>query len=191
MGAADVEGVVRPHTVPGPYQLVGQGLRIGGAGFGVRHLEHGRDPAQGRRARAALQIFLPLQPRLAEMDLGVDHPRQHGQAGGVDGLAGRGLGQITDHHDPPVADTDIGAAVAGMVGDIAAANDQVIGLGHDLPIPRDQRAVLSASSFRAAFSTRSAGRSIMCWIAWFRLGSMARNSSTVRGPLTATPPHGP
>ncbi|MNE60998.1 hypothetical protein D3C80_1561810 [compost metagenome] len=128
--AADVEGVVRPHPVVGPHQLVGHGLGIGRVGIGVRHLEHGDDAAQGRRAAAGLEVFLPLQTRLAEVDLGVDDARQDRQAGGVEHLARRGLTQIADEGDAAVDDADVGLAASGVVGDFAAPHDQVIGLGH-------------------------------------------------------------
>ena len=86
--AADVEGVVAVHAALGPGELVGQRVRVGGGGLGVGHLEHGDDAAQHRAARAALQVLLPLQAGLAEVDLGVDHARHDGQARGVEHLAG-------------------------------------------------------------------------------------------------------
>src|SRR5690606_32059164 len=110
---------------------------------------------------------------------------QDGQAGGVEHRAGRGLGQVADEGDAAVDDADVGGAATGVVGDLAAANDQIIVPGHAPAFTR------SASSLRAAFSTRSAGRSFMCRMAWSSRGSILRNSSTVRGPRTAIPPHGP
>ena len=133
MGAAHIEGVVGPHPVAGPGQLVGQGVRIGGGRLGVGHFEHGDDPAEGGGAGAGLQVFLPLQPRLAEMDLGVDDAGQDRQAAGVNNLARRGLRQVADEDDPPVGHADVGQAAARMVGHLAAADDQVIGLGHGSP----------------------------------------------------------
>ena len=67
--------------------LVGERLGGGRERLGVGHLEHGRDAAHHRRAAAGLQVLLVLQPRLAEMHLGVDHAGQHVQARGIDRLA--------------------------------------------------------------------------------------------------------
>src|SRR5690606_25753075 len=122
---------------------------------------------------------------LAEVDLGVDDAGQDGQARRVEGLASRGLRQVADVGDAAVDDADVGGAAAGVVGDLAAANDQIIGPGHAPAFTR------SASSLRAALRTRSTGTSFRCWMAWFRPGSILRNSATERGPRTTTPPHGP
>src|SRR5690606_8686666 len=111
-----------------------------------------------------------------------DHPRQHRQPGGVEHLAGRRLAQVADDLDPPVAHADVGQAASGMVDHLAAAHDQIKGLGHYR---------VSASISLAAFNTGSTGRSIICWMCWFNSGSRARKSSRLRGPRTARPPHGP
>ena len=76
------------HAVVRALDLVGQRLGGGGGRVGVRHLEHRRDAAQHRRARAGFEIFLVGQPRLAEMHMAVDHAGQDVQAPAVDGFAG-------------------------------------------------------------------------------------------------------
>ena len=118
-------------------------------------------PPSTARARAGLQVFLPLQARLAEVDLGVDDAGQHGQARGVEHLAGRGLAEVADGGDLAVAHADVGQAAAGVVHHLAAADDQVEGLSHWRPLLRarvglGQRAVAAAAS-----TTVSTGRSIM------------------------------
>jgi hypothetical protein len=127
---------------------------IGGGGLGVRHLEHGGDPAQDGGAGPALQVFLPLQAGLAEVDLGVDHAGQDRQALGVEHLARRGLREVADGDDLAGADADVGDPAAGVVHHFAAPDDQVVGLAHLVP-------VVLASRSRAVETTVSTGRSIM------------------------------
>ncbi len=86
--AADPEGEVAMHAVRAAPHLVGQRFRAGGQRVGVGHLEDGGDAAQHRRARAAFQVFLVLQPGLAEMHLAVDHAGQDVQAAAVDRRTG-------------------------------------------------------------------------------------------------------
>ncbi len=64
------------------------------------------------------------------MDLGVDDAGQDRQARGVEGLAGRGLGQVADEGDLAVDHPDVGPAAPRVIGHLAATDDQVIGLGH-------------------------------------------------------------
>ena len=64
------------------------------------------------------------------MHLGVDDAGQHGQAGRVEHLAGRGLAEVADGGDPAAAHADVGQAAPGMVHHLAAAHDQVEGLSH-------------------------------------------------------------
>ena len=89
--AADPEGEVAMHAAGGAPHLVGKRGLAGGQRIGVGHFEDGGDAAQHGRARAGLQIFLVLQPRLAEMHLAVDDAGQDVQAAAVDRLAGGGL----------------------------------------------------------------------------------------------------
>ena len=159
VGAADVEGVVAVHAVLGPRQLVGQGVGVGGRGLGVRHLEHRHHAAQHRRARPGLQVFLPLQAGLAEVDLGVDDAGHHGQARGVEHLTGRRLAQVAHRGDLAVAHAHIGRAAAGVVHHLAAADDQVVSFSH-LASQACTPSVVFRSSFAAA-ATLSTGRSIM------------------------------
>ena len=67
---------------------------------------------------------------LAEMNLGVDDARQHGQIGGVDDLS-RGAGiEGAEPRDAPVADrdVDIGGPAGGPHG--AALHNKIVGLAH-------------------------------------------------------------
>ncbi len=124
---ADIESMVAPHPIARAGELVGQRLGGIGIGLGVRHLEHRDDAAQHGGAAAALQILLRLQPRLAEMDLAVDHAGQHGQPGAVDRLAG--IARLADRDDPAAAHADrcLGRAAGGP--DNAVGEEKVIG-GH-------------------------------------------------------------
>ena len=88
--------------------LVGERLSAHRRGLGVRHLEHGGDAAEHGRPAAGFQIFLVLEPWLAEMHLGVDDAGQDVQAGGVEGPAG-GLGsEAANRDDAAVLHADIG-----------------------------------------------------------------------------------
>ena len=60
----------------------------------------------------------------------VDHARQDVQAAAVDGLAGRRLRQVAERGDPAAGDADIARALAVLIDDGAALEDQVEGLGH-------------------------------------------------------------
>ena len=64
------------------------------------------------------------QARLAEMHLGIDHPRQGMQAPGVELRRGRPL-HLADGGDAPPADADIGRRDAIGRGGDGAAQDQV------------------------------------------------------------------
>jgi hypothetical protein len=130
MRAADIEGVVAVHAAPGARQLVGQRLGRDRVGIGVRHLKHGRDAAEHRAARAGLQVFLPLHAGLAEMHLGVDDAGQDGQAARVEHLAGRGLAEVADVGDQPVAHPHVRQPAPGMVRHLAATDDHVEGVSH-------------------------------------------------------------
>ena len=92
--AADVEREIAEHAVPGARNLVGK--RRGGCRqrLGVGHLEHGRDPAEHSRAAARLEVLLVLEPRLAEVHLGVDDAGQDMQAAGVDRLCRGGRSKL-------------------------------------------------------------------------------------------------
>ena len=93
---ADIEGEVAMHAVMRALDLVGERRGRGRGRVGVRHLEHRRDAAQHRAARAGFEVFLVGEAGLAEMHMAVDHARQHMQAAAVDGLSRRGARQIAD-----------------------------------------------------------------------------------------------
>ena len=128
--AADEEGEIAMHAVVAARDLVGQRLGAGGGRIGVRHLEHRGDAAQHGAARARFQVLLVGEARLAEMHLGVDHARQHVQAAAVDHLAGRGAGEVADRRDAAARDAEVAHALAVVIDDGAALEDQVVALGH-------------------------------------------------------------
>src|SRR3546814_3259671 len=61
-----------PHAALSALHLVGQRLGGIGVGLGVGHFEQAGDAAEHRGAAARFEVFLVLQPRLAEMAPGVD-----------------------------------------------------------------------------------------------------------------------
>ena len=130
MRAADPEGEVAMHAVPAAPDLVGQRLRRHRLRDRVRHLEDAGHAAKRGRARSALQVFLVVEPRLAEMHLAVDYARQDMQAGAIDDLAGRGLREIAERHDLSASNADIAHDAAILVHHRAALEDDVVSLGH-------------------------------------------------------------
>jgi hypothetical protein len=77
-----------------------------GVGLGVRHLEHCGDAAQHGGPAARFEIFLMLQPRLAEMDLAVDHAGQH--VSPVQSIVSPASPATPMPDDPPGVHADIG-----------------------------------------------------------------------------------
>ena len=65
------------------------------------------------------------QAGLAEMHMAVDHARQHMQAAAIDHLGGR-RANVADRGDPAARDGDIADALAVVVDDGAALEDQVV-----------------------------------------------------------------
>ncbi len=114
-GAADEEGVIAMHAVVAALDLVGEGLLRHGQWIGVRHLEHGGDPAHHGAARSRFQILLVRQPRLAEMHLGVHHAGQDVQPLAVDHLTRRALRERSDRSDTAVGNADIAHAFAVLI----------------------------------------------------------------------------
>ncbi|MGY2921516.1 hypothetical protein ACVWYP_007146 [Bradyrhizobium sp. USDA 3262] len=114
-GAADEEREIAMHAMAAALDLVGERLFRDRQRIGVRHLEHGGDPAHHRAARAGLEVFLLGQPGLAEMHLGVHHAGQDVQALAVDHLAGRSLTERADRGDAAARDTDIAHALAVLI----------------------------------------------------------------------------
>ena len=83
----DEEGKVAMHAPAPAPDLIGEHLRAHRRGLGVRHLEHSGDAAKHGGPAAGFEVFLMLQPRLAEMHLGIDDARKDMQAGGLQGPA--------------------------------------------------------------------------------------------------------
>ena len=88
--------------------LIGERLRAHRRWLGVRHLEHGGDAAEHGRPAAGFEVFLVLEPRLAEMHLGIDDAWQDMQAGGLQGPAGVLGGEGANRDDSAVFHADIG-----------------------------------------------------------------------------------
>ena len=125
---AEEEGVIAPGAPFGAAQLVGQRLGRIRIGRRVRHLEDRRDAALGGAARAGLQVFLVLQPRLAEMDLGVDDAGQDVQAGSVETLGCGGPAEVAQCCNTAVPHADIGRDAAHRRQRRAAGNHQIEGI---------------------------------------------------------------
>jgi hypothetical protein len=127
---ADKEHKVTVHPVTPALYFNGQGLRAHRKWIGVRHLEHRGHSAHHRRKRAALKVFLVGQARLAKMHLGIDHARQQMQSLAINDLAGGSLSQVADRRETAGADADIAQAIAVLVDDGAALENQIVAVGH-------------------------------------------------------------
>ena len=103
------------HAVMAAHYFVGKTLRGDRQGIGVGHFEHGRHAAHHGAARAGFEIFLLRQPRLAEMNLRVDHARKDMQPLTVDHLSRGSLRQPADRGDTAIGDGDIAHALAVLV----------------------------------------------------------------------------
>ena len=108
------------HPVMGAGHLVGKRLGARGLRVGVGHLEHRRDAAHHRRARARLQVFLVVEAGLAEMHLAVDHAGQEVQAAAIAPLNRRRAREVADGRHPSAADAEIGPMLAIVVHKRAA-----------------------------------------------------------------------
>jgi hypothetical protein len=69
------------------------------------------------------------QPRLAEMNLGVDDARQDMKAGGIDDLPRHAFADIAERSDAASPYADIGETLAGMIDEGPAFEDKVEGFG--------------------------------------------------------------
>ena len=131
---------------------------IGSWGFGVWHFKDAGHASQYGRPSACFQVFLVLVARLAQMDLGVDHPWQHMQPGNVDPVSRIKRRQVADGGDPSIAHGDIGTPHPIMIDDRATRKNGVEGLGHRvLLVDRSQLPRITAhtlsSNATATFST--------------------------------------
>ena len=154
--APDIEREVAVHAVMPARDLVGQRRGVGGGRLGVGHLEHRGDAAQHRAARAGFQVLLVRQARLAQMHMAVDHARQHVQAPAVDHLGG-GRSDIADRGDPAAGDGQIAHALAVLVDDRAALQDQVVAARHP-HLHQFQFAPLSGQHQRLTFPEATRNR---------------------------------
>ncbi len=126
--AADVEGVVAPGPAPGHVQLGLEVFGIQGQGLGVWHFEDARDTAEHGSPCTGLEVFLVGQPGFPEMDLAVDHTRQHVQSGDLQvGVGAPAAAQRPQCHNAacPAGDVDHLFAVGGQH---PAARDQQVGV---------------------------------------------------------------
>jgi hypothetical protein len=129
---ADEEGVIDPGPALGPGELVGERLGVQRARPGVGHLENRGDTAQRGRRRAAGQVLLVLHAGLAEVDLGVDDPRQDMQARGLDGLRRFGAHEVADLRDAPAGHRQVGPDQAAWRRQRPAPDNQIVVLAHPL-----------------------------------------------------------
>jgi len=100
--------MIAPCPSGGTLKLVRDRGGAVGVGRGVGHLEDAGNAAHHGGTRSAFQVFLVLHPGFAEMDLRVDHARQHMQAGCLESFVGRCGRQVADCGNPAIADADIG-----------------------------------------------------------------------------------
>ena len=128
---ADEEGEVAIHAPAPAPDLIGERLRAHRRWLGVRHLEHGGDAAEHGRPAAGLEIFLMLEPRLAEMHLGIDDARQDMQAGGLQGPACVLGGEGANRDNSAVFHADIGCPFAGMIDEGRAFDEEIEGFCQD------------------------------------------------------------
>ena len=128
--SADPECEIAMHAVMAAPHLVGERVGRGGLRFGVGHLEDGRDAPHDGGARTGFQIFLVVEPRLAEMNLRVDDTGQDVQAPTIDDAGRIVMREVADGGDPAAAHAHIAVRPAVMIHDGAALEDEVEGLGH-------------------------------------------------------------
>ncbi len=126
VGRAGVEGVVRVHAAFCARELVFHHFRRGRRRIGVRHLEHGRNAAERRRARTAFEIFLPFEARLTEVDLAVDHAGKDMEAVRFEHLAGLAGVERPDGGDLPIFHSHITDGDPARRCNRSALDDQVV-----------------------------------------------------------------
>jgi hypothetical protein len=127
--------VIDPGPASRTRELVGQIGRAEGAGPGVRHLEDRRHAAERRGGRAAGEILLVLQPRLAEMHLGVDDAGQHMEAIRRQHLARVRRRKVADGGDSPLRHGHVHALGARGRDRGSIAHDEIVTCPHlSLPV---------------------------------------------------------
>src|SRR6185369_15434560 len=107
-------------------ELGGENLGCGNRRNRVRHVEHSGDAAEGRRARAALEVLLMGIAGIAEVHMHVDRAGQHVHPGDINGLL-RGWHCVKRADRQNFAVLDRNRSVDHGVGrnDLAALEDQV------------------------------------------------------------------
>ena len=102
---------------------------VGGLVFGISNTAV--TPPSTADAAAGFEVFLVLEPRLAEMHLGVDDARQDMQAGGVDGPRRRLGGEAANRDDRPSLTPISATPFAGMVDEGRALDEEIEGFCQD------------------------------------------------------------
>src|SRR5690606_31017516 len=135
-GAADPEREIAEHALAGPAKLVLERGLFDRRRHRVGHFEDGGHAALDRRPAAGVQVFLVLVARFAEVHLAVDDAGQDVQPGEVEHLGGEIRPEAADVGDAAVADRDVALGNAVLVDDHPAAQDEIEGFRHVLPLVR-------------------------------------------------------
>ena len=105
-GRAEEEAKVGSAPTRGAGVLVEDGGAIDRGRLCVRHLEERRHPTARGGDAAGLEILFMGEPRLAKVDLRINHPRQERQPSPVDDLPGRPIDEA-DRGDEAVFDPKV------------------------------------------------------------------------------------
>ena len=114
-----MEGIVGDAFGGGDGKFVFENGVGDGGGLGVGHLHDRGDSASDGRAGFGMQVGLLLQPRIAAVDVAVDHAGQQGFAGRIDDRVGRLVGQGRSNvFNPTILDEQVGRAGGAFVDEI-------------------------------------------------------------------------
>jgi len=127
---ADIQAHVAPcHALDIP--LLPRDLAgAGDGGRGVRHVEHRREAAQHGGAGAGRDAFDGRVAGVAQVDVRVDQAGQDVQPGGLHHLVCRGIARHAQRRDPAAAHADIAGLLPPRQHQGAAAQQQVVMVGH-------------------------------------------------------------
>ena len=95
-----------------------------------------------------------VRPGLAEMHLGVDDAGQDVQAAAVDRFRRPKPRQVADRGDVPGADADIAHALAVLIDDGAALEDQIVSFRHSLAVIHAAPIAQGGGSWRSTLPCR-------------------------------------
>jgi hypothetical protein len=135
---ADIETVVDQALRRGERQLVvqrGDGSR---RWVRIRHFQVGRYASLGAGSRRRVQIFLVRQPRLAEVNLVINHARHQVQAVSINHLIRGGMLRGVDVRDLVVLDEDVRANGFVRQDDLSVADEgfHILNVAEFARIPR-------------------------------------------------------